>query len=95
MDRQKMVAELTKEINALTRARDALTSVGDGATGERTRNVSTEGVGVISASAKLRWARERLQKSPKDEGLKAEVSKLEKELADARKAMDARKKSKK
>jgi hypothetical protein len=88
MDRQKMIAEIDAEIANLTRARDAL--VGNGAGSERSRNVSSEGRSVIATSARLRWARERLQKNPKDEALQADVKLLEKKLESARKAMEGR-----
>jgi hypothetical protein len=80
------IRELDAEIARLTKLRAALVEAGGDSVAPQSR-VSETGMGVIKAAARLRHARSKLKADPKNADLKSEVTKIEKELADAKEAM--------
>jgi hypothetical protein len=81
------IRELDAEIARLTKLRAALVEAsGESGTQPQSR-VSTTGMAVIKAAARLRHARLKLKGDSKNADLKAAVTQAEKEVADAKAAM--------
>jgi hypothetical protein len=81
--------EVRAEITRLQQLEKALVAAGTDGTddGEKPSRVSPAGVQVIRLAARLRHLRDRVTANPKNAELKATVSRIEKELVEAKAEM--------